>query len=139
MKGIFAIAGLLGTLASFSWLSPAVEAQVATIEDIQSAPLEIEAPYTTFETSRPATVVLQINEPASMSASLPFPNGFSDPDGTQYSSLLRYNGSEVSGETPLSINTVGEAEVELEMRVVRPQPYPANSYSYRVLLTITVQ
>ena len=127
--GLFGVTGLM----------QAAQAQVATIEDIQSAPLKIEAPYRTFETSQPAVVLLQVNEPASISASSPFPNGFEDPSGTHYSSLLRHNGREVSQDTPLSLNTLGETQVELEMQVVRPRPYPANSYSYSVLLTITVQ
>lgn len=138
MKRFLLILGCVGLLWAVK-LERSVCAQFVVVEDIQSAPLETEYPYTSLETAWPAKVRLQVNEPASVSASSPFPEGFADPRGTYYSSLLRYSDREVSQGESLNINRIGEAEVELEMQVVRPTPYPANSYNYRVVLTITVQ
>lgn len=129
------------TLFIFNLLTiyPARSQSVADIQTIQNAPLEITAPYTTLSSAYPAVVTLQINEPALLSVSAPFPNGFDDPSGTQRSSLLQYNGeSAVAGDT-LSFNSIGIMEVEVDIQVIRPQPYSPGIYRYDVLLTVIPQ
>lgn len=121
-------------------IAPSTHAQiVATVQNIQSAPLTIDAPYTTFSSAQPAVVTLQINEAAALSISAPMPTEFSDPDGTQHVSSLSYNNSTVTHGSPLNVSTIGTIDVEIEMQVTRPEPYPANAYTYSVLLTIVPQ
>ena len=112
---------------------------VATIQNIQPAPLVIDTPYTTFDSAQPAIVTIQLNEAASMVVTAPTPLDFSDPEGTQYASTLSYNNTAVANGSPLNINTVGTIDLEIGMQVVRLEPYPANAYTYSVQLTVVPQ
>ena len=112
---------------------------VADVQNVQNASLEITVPYTTLSSSHPAVITLQINEPALLSVSAPTPSGFSDPEGTQRTSALRYNEAEATDGTNLAISSPGTVDVEVEMQVIRPQSYLPNDYRYDVVLTVVAQ
>ena len=71
--------------------------------------------------------------------SAPVPVGFNDPDGTQYTGYLQYDGTEVEDETTVGINQIGSVDVGVRMKVVRPQAFTPGDYTYRVKLSITSQ
>lgn len=136
---IWRIAGAIALISPIA-IMPSANAQVvATIQNIQPAPLVIDTPYTTFDSAQPAIVTIQMNEAASMVVTAPTPLDFNDPEGTQYSSTLSYNNTAVANGSPLNINMVGTVDLEIGMQVIRPEPYPANAYTYSVQLTVVPQ
>ena len=76
-----------------------------------------------FEAIDPTIVRINTTEPINAQVSAPVPIGLSDPNGTQYTGYLEYNGIEVEDETVLGINEVGNVDVGVRMKVVRPQAF----------------
>ena len=92
-----------------------------------------------FEAIDPTIVRINTTEPINAQVSAPVPIGLSDPNGTQYTGYLEYNGIEVEDETVLGINEVGNVDVGVRMKVVRPQAFTPGNYTYRVRLSVTSQ
>ncbi len=133
------IAGAIALISPIAVMPSAKAQVVATIQNIQPAPLVIDTPYTTFDSAQPAIVTIQMNEAASMVVTAPTPLNFSDPEGTQHASTLSYNNITVANGSPLNINAIGIIDLEIGMQVIRPEPYPANAYTYSVQLTVIPQ
>lgn len=118
-----------------------VVSPVTSIEFIEQPPATLGSGLNldTFEAIDPT--ILRINNTGAINVqvSAPIPAGFSDPDGTQYTGYLQYNGTEVQQETPVGINQVGNVDLGVRMKVVRPQAFTPGDYTYRVRLSITSQ
>ena len=127
------VGAFIGATMSLVSTTTAAKGQVvATVQNIQPAPLTITKPYTTFTSELSAIVTLQINEPATLTVSPPALVDLEDPPGTQQTSSLSYNNNTVTNNTPLNINTPGPADVAIDMEVIRAQPYPVNDYTYSI-------
>ena len=126
----------MSVLGSLMLNVSAVQAQLV-VQRVQPSQLVPDFAGKALSTLEPTIVTLQLTTPVAITASSPTPSGFQDPQGTDYSSFLRYGDREVSSGATLTINATGEVDVEAGMRVIRSQPYPAGDYSYNVFLTIT--
>ena len=93
----------------------------------------------TFEATNPAIVTINTTAPINVIVSAPTPVGFNDTQGTQYIGFLNYNGTEVQHGTPMNINSIGDVDLEVGMKVVRPQAYPPGNYTYKMTLTVLAQ
>ncbi len=118
-----------------------VVSPVTSIEFIEepSAVLNSDFGLDTFEAIDPTIVRINNTGAINVQVSAPVPVGFSEPDGTEYTGYLEYNGTEVQQETPVPINQTGNVDLGVRMKVVRPQAFTPGDYTYRVRLSITSQ
>ena len=118
-----------------------VVSPVTSIEFIEEPPATLNDGLSldTFEAIDPTIVRINNTGAINVQVSAPVPVGFSDPDGTQYTGYLEYNGTEVQQETPVPINQTGNVDLGVRMKVVRPQAFTPGDYTYRVRLSITSQ
>lgn len=135
------------------FISPKVIAQSTNVEfdgvvspvtsfefiDQPAATLNSSSGLNIFEAIDPTIVRINTTEPINAQVSAPVPIGLSDPNGTQYTGYLEYNGTEVQQDTPVSINQIGSVDVGVRMKVVRPQAFTPGNYTYRVRLSVTSQ
>ena len=130
---------LVAAIASVMWPGAdfAKGQSVVSVQSIQNAALTAAAPYTTFSTIDPTIVTLELTAPVSITASAPIPDGFQDPNGTEYNSFIRYSDRQAAQNSSINISDLGSVDLEVDMNIVRAQPYPAGTYTYNVLLTIT--
>lgn len=115
-----------------------IVAPVTSVVFIQQSPVKLGAGtnINTFEAIDPTIVRINTTTPVNVKVSAPNPVGFTEPQGTQYIGFLKYNGTEVQQETPVNITQIGNIDLGVRMKVVRPQAFSPGNYTYRVQLTI---
>ncbi|MGB3650572.1 MAG: hypothetical protein WBA41_05085 [Rivularia sp. (in: cyanobacteria)] len=114
---------------------------VTSIEYLDQPPATLNGGFSsdTFEAIDPTILRLNTTAPINVQVAAPVPVDLTDPDGTQYTGYLQYDGGEVEHDTPVSISETGEVDLGVRMKVVRPQAFPAGEYTYMVRLSITAQ
>jgi hypothetical protein len=94
-----------------------------------------------IESVSSATVTVQSNTPATMTVSPPrlLSGPTPDPDGTNRVAFLSFGSTNVTVDTadvPVSI-PAGVTDLEIRMRVERPEAFTVGTYNYAVTLTVT--